>query len=85
MTGQRPTFLGFLVSDFGGDPRVMVTMKAESDQELLIQYHSQASDTAFKELVERYKGLVYGVAMRRLRERASAEEVTQNVFFILSR
>lgn len=67
------------------DLRVMVTMTAVNDTQLLHQYAVEGSESAFTELVNRHSSLVFGVAMRSLGQRGAAEEVLQNVFFILSR
>ena len=55
------------------------------DRDLLNDFARTASEAAFTKLVERYAGLVFGVAMRRTNDRQLAEEVSQNVFLILSR
>ena len=49
--------------------------------EFLNSSHSEAS---FRRLVEQLSGLVYGSALRRTRNAELAEEITQNVFTILS-
>ncbi len=56
-----------------------------NDAELLSAYRVRGSESAFRELVDRYIGMVFGVACRRLGDRQLAEEVTQNVFSILAR
>ena len=55
------------------------------DHELLRRYAEEASDDAFRGLVERHAGLVYGVALRQLGRTHQAEEVTHAVFEALAR
>ena len=59
-------------------------MMAQSDQSLLMDY-LRGGDAAFRELLERHAGLVYGVALRQTRDPESAREVVQDVFLILAR
>ncbi len=44
-----------------------------------------SADWAFRELVDRYAGLVFSIAERRVGNRELAEEITQNVFTVLAR
>ena len=55
------------------------------DRELLRQYLDAQSEPAFAELVERYVGLVYGVAWRILREPELARDAAQCTFIHLAR
>lgn len=55
------------------------------DHELLLEFEAHASSRVFSALTERYAGLVYGVALRRIGRPELAEEVTQDVFAILAR
>ena len=55
------------------------------DHELLRRYAEETSEDAFRQLVERHGGLVYGVAMRQLRRPHQAEEVTHAVFAALAK
>ena len=57
----------------------------ESDQELLARYAESGSEAAFRQLVDRYAGMVLASAVRRTGERSLAEDVTQRVFVILAR
>ena len=52
----------------------------ERDQQLLLQ--AQGGDiSAFEELVERHRDLVYGLALRMTRSEADAAEIAQDTFF----
>ena len=55
------------------------------DGELLQAFVETGSEPAFTEIVERYKGLVYGVALRQTADGGLAEEITQAVFIAFSR
>lgn len=55
------------------------------DHELLRRYAEGQSEDAFRQLVERHGGLVYGVALRRLGQPHQAEEVAHAVFLALAR
>ena len=66
----------------GGD--CLVTMNT-SDSELLQRFVADHSESAFRDLVHRYVGLVYSVAQRHgTLEAADAEEVAQRVFVLLA-
>lgn len=62
-----------------------MTSQPQSDLELLRAFASRGSQAAFRELTERYAGLVYAAAYRRTGQRGLAEEVAQNVFAVLAR
>ncbi len=51
----------------------------ESDSQLLTRFAKQSDEAAFKTLTNRYLGLIYHVALRRIGDRQMAEEVSQNV------
>lgn len=55
------------------------SMDATSEHELL-QRCREGDDQAFRELVERYKGLVFALVARSVRDAARAEELAQDVF-----
>jgi RNA polymerase sigma factor (sigma-70 family) len=58
---------------------------AYSDLELLRAYAERQSDAAFSEIVSRYKDMVYSAAFRQVGNAATAEDLTQAVFIVLSR
>ena len=58
---------------------------ATDDQRLLDQYVSLRSHDAFAEIVRRHAGFVYACALRKTRDAAMAEDVTQTVFCLLAR
>lgn len=55
------------------------------DSELLQRYAQESCQRSFHELVARHGRFVFAAAMRKLRDRGLAEEVTQNVFTALAR
>ena len=55
------------------------------DCDLLRQFANCGDELAFRFLVNKYAGLVYGVAMRRSGKHEAAEEIAQNVFLAFSR
>jgi len=60
-------------------------MTGTDDIELLRQYAVENSEAAFAALAARHVHLVYSVALRRVGNPHSAEEITQAVFIILAR
>ncbi|MDB6076261.1 MAG: sigE 1 [Akkermansiaceae bacterium] len=58
---------------------------AGDDRLLLRRYAESADQAAFRALVERYSGLIHGVAMRRSGDADLAADVSQNVFAALAR
>lgn len=60
-------------------------MTGPTDAELLQRYLKDGADDAFRALVDRHLAMVYGVALRHLRDQALAQEVAQTVFITLAR
>jgi RNA polymerase sigma-70 factor (ECF subfamily) len=59
-------------------------MKAASEHEL-IERCRQGDETAFRELVDQYKGLVFALIARSIANRDRAEELAQDVFLKVHR
>ena len=57
----------------------------ETDTQLITRYVEQCAEDAFAELVRRHLKLVFSAALRQVRSRQLAEEVTQSVFIDLAR
>jgi RNA polymerase sigma factor (sigma-70 family) len=55
------------------------------DAELLQRFVTTNDESAFAVIVEQYKGLVYGSALRQTNNTGLAEEITQAVFIVLAR
>ncbi len=55
-----------------------------NDPELLQAWATRRDEPAFAELVRRHLGLVYGSALRQVREPVLAQEVAQAVFLVLA-
>jgi RNA polymerase sigma-70 factor (ECF subfamily) len=51
-----------------------------TSEHLLVERCRQGDETAFRELVDQYKGLVFAVIARSIANRARAEELAQDVF-----
>ena len=60
-------------------------MNSLTDQQLLRHYTESRSESAFAELVRRHIDLIYSAALRIVRDRQLAEDVTQGVFVVLAR
>jgi len=59
---------------------------AASDTQLLAMFNADGSETAFRTLVERHAGMVYGVCRRGLADDTElVQEATQAVFIVLAR
>ena len=54
-------------------------MRATSEHEL-VERCRQGDETAFRELVDQYKGLVFALIARSIPNRGRAEELAQDVF-----
>jgi RNA polymerase sigma-70 factor, ECF subfamily len=52
----------------------------ESDDLALVERCRAGNDAAFRELVDRHKKLVYGVILRTVADRSSADDLAQDVF-----
>ncbi len=63
---------------------VIELVQEQEDEALLRAFQKSGSETAFRELVRRHLGMVLGAVMRRIGDRALAEEVAQNVFAALA-
>src|SRR5436190_2581013 len=50
------------------------------DERELVERCRQGDETAFRELVDQYKGLVFALIARSISNRARAEELAQDVF-----
>ena len=57
----------------------------ESDERELIERCRSGDDTAFSELVERYKDLVYGLTYRMVGDRSVVDDLAQDVFLKVHR
>ena len=55
------------------------------DNALLRRFADRQDEDAFRALVDKYAGVVYGVALRRTGKNEAAEEIAQNVFLALAR
>lgn len=58
---------------------------ASADHEALQRFVETAAPAALAEVIQRYAGLVHGVAQRRTGQHEQAQEVAQNVFAALAR
>src|SRR5215217_8516865 len=55
------------------------------DRQLIQSYATEKSEAAFRQLVERYAGLVHASALRQVRDPQVAQDVAQSVFILLAR
>ena len=56
-----------------------------TSEHVLVERCRQGDETAFRELVEQYKGLVFALVARSVPNRARAEELAQDVFLKVHR
>lgn len=61
------------------------TLRGGVAEHELIERCRQGDETAFRELVDQYKGLVFGLTARSVPNRARAEELAQDVFLKVHR
>jgi RNA polymerase sigma-70 factor, ECF subfamily len=57
----------------------------ESAERMLVERCRTGSDAAFRELVDSYKNLVYGVILRTVADRSRADDLAQEVFLRVHR
>jgi RNA polymerase sigma factor (sigma-70 family) len=74
-----------MLSALSGAGGNMGAMTDHDDMTLLQAWARDRSEAAFRTVVERYAGLVFGVALRRTGDRPMAEEAVQNVFTDLAK
>ena len=55
-------------------------VRGEVEERLLVERCRQGDETAFRELVDQYKGLIFALIARSIANRARAEELAQDVF-----
>lgn len=65
--------------------QIAQTSKTLSDVELLKRFLQTGDEAAFRSIVHRYGQLVFAVALRIVRDRHTAEDVTQAAFLVLAR
>lgn len=63
----------------GATPPSLSDLKLLSDEKLMVQLRGGIND-ALAVLFERYNRLVFAIALKIVRDRGEAEDVTQNVF-----
>jgi DNA-directed RNA polymerase specialized sigma24 family protein len=56
------------------------TMSELTDQHLLAAWDERRDEAAFRSLLGRYAGFVYGATLRRVGDAGLAEEISQDVF-----
>src|SRR5688500_15030795 len=61
------------------------SLRGGVEEHELVARCRQGDETAFRELVDQYKGLVFALVSRSLTDRARAEEVAQDVFLKVHR
>jgi RNA polymerase sigma factor (sigma-70 family) len=60
-------------------------MNASDDIDLLTAYAEKGDDAAFRQLVDKYAGMIYATAKRRTGDIEAAKEISQTTFAILAR
>lgn len=68
-----------------GDVRLKVIHSHKSDAELLAAYCQSQDPVCFSDLYERYMPLIYGVALKYLKNSADAQDAVMSLFEDLSR
>ena len=63
----------------------MAEMNASDDIDLLTAYAEKGDDAAFRQLVDKYAGMIYATAKRRTGDIEAAKEISQTTFAILAR
>lgn len=61
-------------------PEVQAAVEDETSDAFLINRFHEGDETAFVQIVERYRGKIYGLAYRVMRNAADAEEIVQDTF-----
>jgi RNA polymerase sigma-70 factor, ECF subfamily len=71
-------------SKLGGAEPSLVELKLLTDDELMLQLQAGAND-ALAVLFERYERLIFSIAVKIVRDRGEAEDVTQSIFLEIYR
>src|SRR5271163_2985176 len=82
--GGGPVVNPEIHSRSGAAPPTLVELKLLTDEQLMVQLQAGVND-ALAVLFERYHRLVFSIALKIVRDRGEAEDVTQNVFLEIYR